>query len=126
MPPIEIKHLEPEQRASLIMEFTQKNRQESLVGAYRGEQKAGLPPLKFTIEAWNELLPLYFRTNDSIQYTGALYFVLRNVGYSISDIGKVLDIGNNRESIMERGRRTVERNRLLMQTWADLEKIVKP
>lgn len=112
------------QREIMTVQYSRTRTGVVIGNGIRKDVAKKLPEMSFILWVFRELLPRHMN-EDGVRNNCAKYFILSSVGYPKSAFDKVLDVGLNRKSAMERGEEVVGMNATWMQTWAEIEELTK-
>jgi hypothetical protein len=115
-------HMDPEQRAQLLCDYTRDKRKEFIVGEPDGGRKRERPPMALVKELWDELtsgLPA-----GEVSRNSALFYAAKEMGYPAWEIEKVLDVGINRKEVFWKGQVMMEYSYKMSEAWATIEEAI--
>ena len=108
-----IKHMDPEQRAHLIMEFTAGNPKKDTVGrkpigVSNGGRKTRMemPSVAFIRSVWKEFTSRSYILGTEKEC--ALYVVMLKAGYHAGTVERAVKVYAKKELVMEKGRIALE------------------
>jgi hypothetical protein len=115
---IKYPHMDPEQRAQLLCDYTGFQKKVPVVGCCKEKRKERVP-ITVMKEMWDEL-------TSSCQLSGtrrnnAFYYIAREMGYRSGQIERVVEVGINRDLALANGRSLMEYSHQLSEAWAAIE-----
>jgi hypothetical protein len=115
---IKYPHMDPEQRAQLLCDYTGFQKRVPVVGCCK-ETKKERVPITVVKAMWDEL-------TSSCQLSGtrrnnAFYYIAREMGYRSGQIERVVEAGINRDLALANGRSLMEYSYQLSEAWAAIE-----
>lgn len=118
----EYKFIDPEQRAQLLSDYTERRRKESLVGEPPRGRVRKRPSMAVVKELWDELTKTAPLTRT--RSNNALFYAARQMGYMPWEIERVINVGINRKEVMNQGKLIMEYGYQMSHAWAMIDEIV--